>query len=400
MKETWRWFGKSDAISIDEIVQTGAQGIVTALHEVPTGAVWQKKIIQARQNDIALREDGSATGLSWDVVESLPVSEDIKRQSGEWRAHIQAYKQSIENIAACGIQTICYNFMPLLDWTRTALAHPLRNGGNCMRFDYVDFAAFDLHILSRKDAAADFSDEVRDAAHARFVQMSDDEKHALTRNITAGLPGAEESYSLEDFGEELAIYKTIDEQKLRAHMVAFLEEVAPVAQRHGVRLCCHPDDPPFPLLGLPRIMSTEADYKAMCDAVDVAANGITLCSGSMGVRADNDLPAMVDRLGERIHFVHLRNVKTEDAAHQRSFYEAEHLQGNTNMSLLIAALLREEKRRKDAGREDLNIPFRPDHGQAILADMERTVQPGYPLIGRMKGLSELRGIIAAVQTLS
>ena len=396
MKQTWRWFGPKDMVSIDDIRQAGAIGIVSALHHVPTGAVWTAEEIARRQREVATRKDGAPSTLSWDVVESLPVSEDIKKQSGEWREHIVAYKESLKNLASAGIEVICYNFMPVLDWTRTDLAWRLPTGGTCMRFDLTDFAAFDLHILRRPGAMDDFPDDLREAASARFAAMSDTRKEQLARNIVFGLPGAAENFSLEDVRRHLAEYGRIGAQTLRANMAAFLEQVAPVAQDLGLRLCCHPDDPPFPLLGLPRIMSTEADYRWLTRAVDLPANGITLCSGSLGARPGNDLPGMMERLGERVHFLHLRNVARETEGIPCSFHEAEHLGGGTDMVALVKAALDEEARRRAAGRADASIPFRPDHGQDILDDLGRQAQPGYPSIGRLKGLAELRGVIAAL----
>lgn len=397
MKQTWRWFGPRDLVSIDDTLQAGVQGIVTALHHIPTGAVWTPEEIAQRQREIASMKDGSPSWLKWDVVESLPVSEDIKKQQGDWRAHIENYKTSLRHLAEAGIAVICYNFMPVLDWTRTDLAWQRPNGATCMRFDLTDFAAFDLHILARPGAAEDFNEDLRAAADERFAGMSDVRRKELAKNVVFGLPGAAENFSLEDVRQHIAEYTRIDEGRLRAHLVDFVSEVVPVAEELGVRLCCHPDDPPVPLLGLPRVMSTEAHYTAVLEAVDRRANGITLCSGSLGARPDNDLPGMMERLGDRVHFLHLRNVKRETADVRGSFYEDEHLAGDTNMVALIAAVLTEEARRRSEGRADWSIPFRPDHGQDILDDLGRKAQPGYPSIGRLKGLAELRGVIAGLQ---
>lgn len=396
MRQTWRWFGPKDLVSIDDVAQAGAQGIVTALHHVPTGTVWSPDEIARRQAEIAVMRDGSPSGLTWDVVESLPVSEDIKKQKGDWRAHVEAWRLSLHHLAEAGLQVICYNFMPVLDWTRTDLAHRLRNGATCMRFDLIDFAGFDLHILRRAGAEQDYDEAVRAEATSRIEAMTEDERQALAGNVVFGLPGAAERFSLDDVRLHLAEYDAIDEDRLRAHFVDFLSEVVPTAERLGMRLCCHPDDPPFPLLGLPRIMSTEAHYRTILNAVDSPANGITLCSGSLGARPDNDLPGMMTRLGDRVHFLHLRNVRRETTDLRGSFHEAEHLDGDTDMVALIAAALAEEDRRRKAGRSDTSIPFRPDHGQDILDDLGRRAQPGYPSIGRLKGLAELRGVIAAL----
>ena len=397
MKQTWRWFGPKDLVSIDDTRQAGVTGIVSSLHHVATGAVWSPDEIAARQSDIATMKDGSPSGIAWDVVESLPVSEDIKKQTGQWRDHIEAYKQSLHNLADAGLSVICYNFMPVLDWTRTDLAWARPSGATCMRFDLVDFAAFDLHVLKRDGAADDFDDALRDEATARFEAMSEAHREDLAKNVVFGLPGAAESFTLDDVRRHVAEYSAIDEDRLRRHLIDFLEEVAPVAQARGLRLCCHPDDPPVPLLGLPRIMSTEAQYRKVMQAVDLPANGITLCSGSLGARSDNDLPGMMERLGDRVHFLHLRNVKRESDALFGSFFEDEHLEGDTDMVALIAAALNEEGKRRAQGRDDWSIPFRPDHGQDILDDLHRKAQPGYPAIGRLKGLAELRGVIAGLQ---
>ncbi|SMX36522.1 mannonate dehydratase [Maliponia aquimaris] len=396
MKQTWRWFGPKDPVTTDDVAQAGAEGIVSALHHLPSGAVWTPKEIAQRQAEIARMRDGTPSGLDWAVVESLPVSEDIKKQQGDWRDHIANYKTSLENLAAAGIEVICYNFMPVLDWTRTNLAWRLPNGATCMRFDLTDFVIFDLHILQRPGAEHDYDEALREAAARRFAAMTAQARAALAGNVVHGLPGAAEHFSLEDVRAHLAQYAAMTEDTLRGHLIDFLSEIAPMAQALGLRLCCHPDDPPFPLLGLPRVMSTEAQYRTMMQAVDLPANGITLCSGSLGARPDNDLPGMMDRLGDRVHFLHLRNVTRETSNIRGSFHEAEHLGGDTDMVALVEAALKQEARRKAAGRADWSIPFRPDHGQDILDDLGRRTQPGYPLIGRLKGLAELRGVIAAL----
>lgn len=396
MRHTWRWFGPQDRVSIDDMLQAGVQGVVTALHHVPTGAVWTPDEIARRQRDLATMTDGSPSGLRWEVVESLPVSEVIKTQTGDWRGHVENWIASMRNLHAAGIRVICYNFMPVLDWTRTDLAWRRPSGARCMRFDHTDFAAFDIHILQRPGAGHDFPDEVREEAARRFAAMDDAAREALAGNVVFGLPGAAEHFTLDDVRALLDSYRPVTDAVLRGHFHDFLEQVVPVAQDLGMRLCCHPDDPPFPLLGLPRIMSTEADYAERMAAVDLPANGITLCSGSLGARPDNDLPGMMDRLGDRVHFLHLRNVRRDTDAIAGSFFEDEHLAGQTDMVALIAAILREENRRRAAGREDWTIPMRPDHGQDILDDIGRGGQPGYPAIGRLKGLAELRGVETAL----
>ncbi len=396
MRQTWRWFGPNDSVSIDDLLQAGVQGVVSALHHQPPGQVWPVDEIITRQHDIATMSDGSASWLQWEVVESLPVSEDIKRQTGNWVRHIENYRQSLTNLHDAGIEVVCYNFMPVLDWTRTDLAWRLPNGATCMRFDLVDFAAFDIFILKRAGASDDFSKEVVEHAGTRFRTMSDTRQSELVRNVVSGLPGAAATMSLDDVRSHLSAYDGISPAQLRKNLFDFLTEVTPHAEALGMRLCCHPDDPPFALLGLPRIMSTEGDYQQMLDAVDLSANGVTLCSGSLGVRADNDLSGMMERLGDRVHFLHLRNVQRESDTLACSFHEAEHLDGGTDMVSLIQAVLGEEQKRRSTGRPDASIPFRPDHGQNILDDHTRRTQPGYPAIGRLKGLAELRGIEAAL----
>jgi mannonate dehydratase len=396
MKQTWRWFGPKDLVSVDDMRQAGVEGVVSALHHIAPGKVWSREEIVRRQKEIATMTDGSPSGLTWDVVESLPVSEDIKRQTGNWKEHLATYKESLTNLKSAGVDVVCYNFMPVLDWTRTELAHRLDNAATCMRFDLIDFAAFDIHILGRVDASNEFPADVVAAAAQRFDKMSEERKVDLATNTVCGLPGAAENMSLEDVRRHLSAYDRISSEQLRRHLIDFLTEVAPHAQDLGMRLCCHPDDPPFPLLGLPRIMSTEKDYKHILDAVDLPANGVTLCSGSFGARPDNDLTGIMDRLGDRVHFIHLRNVKRESTDVVGSFHEAEHLGGCTDMVSLVAAILRQENKRRAENRGEASIPFRPDHGQDILDDLGRNSQPGYPSIGRLKGLAELRGIITAL----
>lgn len=397
MRQTWRWFGPTDLAKIEDLLQAGVQGVVSALHHVPNGTVWSPEEISRRQREIATRSDGTPSGLQWEVVESLPVSEDIKKQKGDWQSHIANYKRSLENLSAAGVETVCYNFMPILDWTRTDLNWRVSHGGTCMRFDIVDFAVFDIHLLSRLRAEGDYPADITAQAHERFDAMSDQRKNELVNNITAGLPGATERLTLNGVRHQLAEYDHISSDRLRANFIAFLQEVVPVAERLDMRLCCHPDDPPFPLLGLPRIMSSLNDYRAILDAVDSPANGATLCSGSLGARPDNDMTAIMNALAPRVHFVHLRNVKRDGDASAGSFFEDEHLAGDIDMVALIAAIMTEESRRKAEGRADHQIPMRPDHGQDILDDLGRKAQPGYPTIGRLKGLAELRGVMRAFE---
>ncbi|CAD7032288.1 mannonate dehydratase [Pseudorhizobium endolithicum] len=396
MRQTWRWFGPVDKVTVRDARQAGAEAIVSALHHIPYGQVWMPEEIARRQQEVSYDKAGEPTGLHWEVVESLPISEEIKTQTGDWRKHIANYILSMENLARAGIEVICYNFMPVLDWTRTDLAWRVGHGGTTMRFELVDFIAYDLFILRRDEAEGDYPVDLREQAESRFSTMTPDRRLQLSRNVNAGLPGAAAQPSLDDLKAQLARYRAIDEDRLRVHLIDFLSEIVPHAERLGVRLCCHPDDPPFPLLGLPRIMSTEAHFNAILEAVRSPASGITFCTGSLGARSDNDLPGMVDRLGDRIHFAHLRNVKRETDGIPCSFYEDEHLAGDTDMVGVVAALLREEQRRRGEKRSDSVIPFRPDHGQDILNDLERGAQPGYPAIGRLKGLAELRGVAAAL----
>lgn len=394
MKETWRWFGPADEITIPEIRQTGASGIVSALHHVASGDVWTVDDIETRKAQI----EGGGSGLTWDVVESLPVSEAIKTQTGPVKAHYESYRHSLKNLATCGIETVCYNFMPVLDWTRTALRKQLPAGGSTMAFDLVDFAVFDLHLLARAGAEDDYSNAVRTAADARLERLDEASRKALVSNIVAGLPGANERWTLEDVRGHLASYDRITPTHLRQNLVDFLSEVVPTAEALGIRLCCHPDDPPFSLLGLPRIMSSTEDYARVLGAVDSPANGATLCTGSLGVASSFDPVAFIQAHGSRIHFVHLRNTRRDgpsDGA-RVSFQESEHLSGDTDMIATIRELLAEEARRKSAGRTDWQIPMRPDHGQSLLTDLSRPMMPGYPLVGRLRGLAELRGVMAAL----
>lgn len=390
MKHTWRWFGPIDKVTVRDAAQAGAEGIVSALHHIATGAVWPVDEIEKRHRDI------KAGGLYWDVVESVPVSEDIKTQTGDWKAHIVNWQETLRRLSQSGIRTVCYNFMPILDWTRTDLRWETRHGAKAMRFDLTDFVAFDIHILRRPDANHDYPEWLIEASAKRFAELSGDRIAALGKNIGAGLPGSADGYTLEQLLEKLRTYQGIDRERLQSNLVDFLSQVVPVAEEVGINICAHADDPPWPLLGLPRILSTEADYAHMLSKVDSRANGVTLCTGSLGARPDNDLPQIARRFADRIHFVHLRNVTRDTEAVPCSFFEDEHLEGATDMVAVIATLLEEEKRRRLEGREDHRIAMRPDHGQEILDDLTRGAQPGYPAIGRLKGLAELRGIERAL----
>jgi mannonate dehydratase len=385
MIESWRWYGPFDKISLPEIAQTGATGIVTALHEIPYGEVWPAARIAARKAEIA------AAGFDWVVVESLPVHERIKRGEGDLSELFANYRQSMANLAAEGIRTICYNFMPLIDWTRTDLAAPVARGGTCLRFSAPKMAAFELFMLGRAEAEGDYPEAVRREAARWFQASSDADRQTLLHSIMSGLPGAFDRYDIAGLKAALQGYAGIDRAVLRENYRRFLEEVIPAAQELGMRLCVHPDDPPRDLLGLPRIVSDGEGIAFALAAVEAPANGLTLCSGSLGANPANDVPALARRFAERIHFAHLRNVRKDPDG---SFEEAAHLGGDTDMVAVIDALLDEERRRRAEGREDATIPFRPDHGHELLSDIGRGTHPGYPLIGRLRGLAELRGVIA------
>ena len=396
MIETWRWFGPTDKVTLDDIRQTGASGIVTSLYHLEPGIVWKKEEISSRLVEIA-GSKSHLNNLSWQVVESLPVSEVIKTGSHPRDEHIKAWIESMENLSELGIKVICYNFMPILDWTRTELAAPMSSGATAMYFDLLDFIAFDCFILERMDSQNDYEKQLVDKAKNRFEGFSEEKKLILSKNITAGLPGAGETLTFQEVKRRLDGYSGIDADKLRENFKYFLDAVVPTAEKLGVRLCCHPDDPPWPLLGLPRIMSTEEDYNWLVNVHPSKANGITFCTGSLGTSFENDLPGMVSRLGKHIHFFHLRNVTREQESIPTSFYEDEHLSGNSDMIQIISEIIREENRRKAEGREDWSIPMRPDHGQNILDDHGRNAMPGYPAIGRLKGLAELRGVFKALE---
>jgi mannonate dehydratase len=388
MKETWRWFGPDDPVPLDHIKQAGATGIVSALHHIYRGEVWPLDQVLKRNDEIR------AAGFDWSVVESIPIHNSIKLRSGPYADFIGAWKDSLAAIAKVEVQVVCYNFMPVVDWTRTDLKWRLPTTGYALRFDGIDFAAYDLFILERKSAEGDYSDDQVRAVHARFDSMSEARKDDLEQTIIAGLPGAEASYDRKAIRRLIAEYDGVTANELRANLVAFLREVVPVAQDLGVRLAIHPDDPPWSLFGLPRVVSTAADVRAIFAASDMLANGLTFCVGSFGARADNDLLAMAREFGTRIHFTHLRQVTREADG---SFHEAEHLAGSSDMVGVIRAIMEEETNRRRSGRADHEIPMRPDHGHLLADDIGKKVNPGYSLVGRLKGLAELRGVMQGLK---
>ena len=384
MTQTWRWYGPKDPVSLSDIRQAGATGIVNALHHISNGSVWSEVEIRKRKHEI------EASGLTWDVVESLPVHENIKTRTGDFEQLIENYKVSMKNLANCGVFVVCYNFMPILDWTRTRLDKVLEDGSLALEFNALELRLFDLYILKREGAKKDYSAKEISQAKIQFENSSSKDIQRISDNILKGLPGSEEGYSLGEFRAMLNTYKGIDPDKLRLNLVQFLSDIIPVAESLGIRMCIHPDDPPFSLLGLPRVVSKLEDYKYIFDNVPPLSNGITFCTGSLGVRSDNDLPAIFNAFADRVHFLHLRSTKRDD---EGNFYEADHLEGDVDMHEIIKCVIIEQRRRASENRVDASIPMRPDHGHQMLDDLGKLkINPGYSAIGRLRGLAELRGL--------
>ena len=387
MKESFRWYGPKDPVPLSAIRQAGATTIVSALHDVPNGEVWSIDAIKSHQKLIA------NAGLKWGVVESVPIHEEIKQRTGNFEVYIENYKVTLENLAHCEILTVCYNFMPVLDWTRTHLYKPLEDGSTALSYEIDALRAFDLFVVKRAKADQDYTEQEIQDAKAYFEALTPLQIESLTKSIIAGLPGAEEGYTMQQFNEQIEAYANLNEETLRSHLIQFLDALMPTAEAVGVNMCIHPDDPPHSLFGIPRVVSTASDIEALFSAVPSLNNGLTFCTGSFGVRPDNDLLEMFTQHAERIHFLHFRSTKRDDKG---NFYEANHLEGDVDMFAMVKAALLEERRRKETGRSDWEIPMRPDHGHQMLDDLEKHTNPGYSAIGRLKGLAELRGLAMGI----
>ena len=387
MKESFRWYGPDDPVGLSDILQSGATNVVSALHQVPNGSVWEKDSINAYK-EIIIR-----AGLDWEVVESVPIHEDIKRRVGSFKKYIENYKKTIENLSKCGIYNICYNFMPVLDWTRTNLQYQMKDGSKALYFDKTALAAFDLFIVKRKNAKKQFNENKILEAKNYYDSLTKEEIETLSMSIIAGLPGSEEEYSLEKFRNQLEYYESISKSDLQKNLIYFLEQVIPVAEKFSVRMCIHPDDPPFDLFGIPRVVSTYEDLDFIFKAIPSLSNGLTFCTGSLGVRTDNNLLEIFQEFAERIHFLHLRSTKRDNKG---NFYEANHLEGDFDMFEVVRAILIEEQKRKKGNRSDWKIPMRPDHGHQMLDDLNKKTNPGYSAIGRLRGLAEIRGLALGI----
>lgn len=390
MKQSWRWFGENDPVTLRDARQAGATDIVSACHHIPNGEIWPIDQIQRRQLEI------QNAGMKWTVVESVPIHEDIKKRTGHYKKYISNYQQTIKNLAKCGIHIVCYNFMPLLDWTRTDLSYPLSDCSKALYFDEVNLAVFDLFLLERSEAESDYAPNILDQAEKSFKTMGEGEKKNLVNNILAGLPGSEEGYTLDQFKSSLSDYRFVGRKELQENIIYFLDCLLPVCEEVSVKMAIHPDDPPFDILGLPRAVSTLTDLEIIFQKQSTRENGLTFCTGSLGASEENNLSEIFNRFSDRVHFIHLRNIKKTSG---RSFYEANHLEGDVNMFQVVRLILEEQKRRAVLKYEDSSIPMRPDHGHQLMDDLRKVTNPGYSGIGRLKGLAELRGLELGIHSM-